>query len=380
MAFFDWYADIKLRLAPFRKRTDFECVKTVAVIDRLADRAYDVDSGADCKGRFGWTVGHNTENYMARAEKYLTALEDGIMPLKGQFAEPGMALVDHTFAEKDGKLHVFYNRAHIGYEWSERFVDTFGHAVSEDLVNWKVEPVCLTAEQGGPDCHQIWSPGIVCRDGVYYMYYTGVNRNVAQCICLATSTDLYDWKRYDQNPVVVPGKWYSWDASRWSDCRDSHVFTDEDGTAYMYYCTAVDGEGGKTRTAMGTASSRDMLHWEDRGCFSLQDCPLSPESPFVIQHEGKYYLFYTRVGSGTAYAVSDDPLTGWRDMGVIMAKDPADGPRTPANVPSCSEVFTFKGQWYISCAERQPGCEQYLEIFRFRWNSDGTVTVGERVE
>ena len=55
-------------------------------------------------------------------------------------------------------------------------------------------------------------------------------------------------------------------------------------------------------------------------------------------------------------------------------------PQCPANVPSCAEVFEFKGQWYISSCLREPGCEQYLELFRLTWNEDGTVTIGERVE
>jgi hypothetical protein len=44
-----------------------------------------------------------------------------------------------------------------------------------------------------------------------------------------------------------------------------------------------------------------------------------------------------------------------------------------------SEVFEFKGKWYISVAERLPGNEQYIEFMRFYWNEDGSVSVGDFV-
>jgi hypothetical protein len=64
----------------------------------------------------------------------------------------------------------------------------------------------------------------------------------------------------------------------------------------------------------------------------------------------------------------------------MLMEKRGDPPACPANVPSCAEVFRYRREWYISCAQREPGCEQYLEIFRLFWNEDGTVTLGERVE
>ena len=377
-AFYLKYSDIRIRIAPFRMKTDFETVKTVAVIDELINRADAVQAGADPGGRFGITAGHTVENYLSRAERYTSALEKGLFPLAGMFAEPGMTVVDHTFIEKDGKMHLFYNRGYIGFEWDTRFVDTFGHAVTEDLIHWQIEPICFTAQRGGHDDYQIWSPGIVKKDKLFYMYYTGVNIHIAQAICMATSEDLYHWKRYGGNPVLLPGAWGEWHADRWSDCRDSMVFSDTDGTAYMYYCTEKKNENGQLQPALGIASSRDMFSWKDEGAYFFEACEIALESPYVMEHNGLYYLFYTNCGRGTAYAVSESPITGWRDCGMLIEKQGV--PELPANVPSCSEVFAYRGKWYISCVERQPGCEQYLEIFEFFWNADGTVSVGKRLE
>lgn len=378
-AFYLQYSDIRIRIAPYRLKTDFETVKTVAIIDELINRADTVNAGAYAKGRFGNAVGHTVENLMGRAEKYTSALERGEYPLRGMFTEPGLSLIDHSFVEKDGVMHVFYNRGFIGFEWDTRYVDTIGHATTTDFVHWDIHPPCLSAERGGPDDYQTWSPGVVERDGTYYMYYTGVNIHVAQTICLAISKDLFHWEKYEGNPVLLPGDWGEWHADRWSDCRDSMVFVDDDGTAYMYYCTARHKEGGGMEPALGVACSKDMYHWEDRGAYAFDICDITLESPFVMKRDGKYYLFYTNCGYGTAYAVSDNPVDGWVSLGMLIEKT-GEPPMCPANVPSCAEVFCYKDQWYISSAERQPGCEQYLEIFELFWQEDGTAKVGKRME
>lgn len=376
MSFRDTYRDIICRLARFRTKSDFETVKTVGIIDALIERASTIDEGALPDMPLGTVPGHTIENFAGRAERYLSALERGEYPLKGMFTEPGKALVDHSFVQKDGKLHIFYNIGAIGYEWSERYVDSFGHAWTEDLVNWHIEPRVLYTEPNGIECYQIWSPGVVQKGDTYYMYYTGVNYNVAQCQCLATSKDLYNWEKYGNNPVLLPGPWNDWSADKWSDCRDAFVFMEDDGNAYMYYCTAVSGNG-VYNAAVGMAKSDDMIHWEDLGFKEFGKDIHALESPFVMKKDGLYYLFYTKVGHGSAYAVSDAPFGDWEDKGMII---PTDGRYDwISHVPSCSEVFEFKGEWYISCAWRHPGCEQYLEIFKLTFNSDGSVTLGERI-
>ena len=373
------YADKRVRLAPFRLKEDFETVKTVAVIDRLIDRANDIANGASVLGRFGWVNGHSYENNMKRAEAYLSALERGEYPLAGKFAEPGFTVVDHSFIEKDGVLHVFYNRGYIGYEWDTRFADIFGHATTTDLIHWTIEPPALTSFKDGFDNHQVWAPGVCKKGDTYYMYYTGVNLHISQAICMATSKDLYHWERYENNPVLTPGNWGNWSADQWSDCRDPMVLIDDDKdrTAYLYYCTMLKGLERAEATALGMASSKDMVHWKDEGAHHFDHCEMTLESPFVLKHHGLYYLFYTNCAHGTYYAYSENPVSGWSEGHELMGIQDPDCPNT---FPSCSEVFRFQDKWYISVAERLSTCEQYLELYELFWNEDNTVSLGKRVE
>jgi len=373
MDFYKKYCELKIRTAPFRMKSDYEYVKTVSVIDALSDRADLIHNGAKIGGRFNWQGGgYETTNLMGEAIKYLEALEGGEMPLKGMFTEPGIAVVDHTFVEKDGKLHVFYNRAYIGYWWTERFVDTFGHAVTENLIDWEVLPPVFSAQKGGHDDYQIWSPGIVEYNNLYYMFYTGVNYNIAQAACLATSHDLINWTRCEKNPVFIPGEWCGWSKDIWSDCRDSMVFANDDGMFYMYYCTSKKETDGRTPNVMGIASSRDLINWEDKGFVMLDNVNHYAESPFVMKRNGTYYMFFTSCGKGTAYATSSSPTDGWS----VLPNDK----NLLIEGANCSEVIEFKGQWYITAASPKIGGQQYLEFWKFYWNDDGTVHVGEKVK
>lgn len=364
------YCSIKVRLNPFRMKDDFETVKTVAAIDAISDRAEILCHGTT-ESRFGWNeaLKISKENMFSKAEELLEALESGEFPLKGFFAEPGGALIDHSIFALGDEVHIFYNRGFVAYDWPERFVDSIGHAVSKDLVNWEIRKPAINARAGYHDDFQTWSPAVINHNNKWYMFYTGVNYNIAQAPCMAVSDDLDKWERSGPSPLFIPGKWCPWSKDKWSDGRDSMVFKDDDRTFYMYYCSGKTTEDGGYRTATGIASSVDLYNWEDRGCFALEQCKLSPESPFVIKHNGVYYLFYTNCqDQGTYYATSDDPVTGWIEHGKIID-----------NV-SCSEVFEFNGQWYITeCAHL--GCDMhFLGIHKFTWNDDGSVSVGEYIK
>jgi predicted GH43/DUF377 family glycosyl hydrolase len=377
MDFYEKYRNIKVRLAPFRLKRDFETVKTVASIDALADRADIIERGNKPGRILGCPPGLDIDNLMIRAFKHLEILERGEFPLKGMFTEPAISLSDHSFIEKDGKMHMFYNRGFIGYDWPERCVDTIGHAISDNLIDWTVLSPAVSISQGGIDCYSCWSPAVVFFENKYWMFYTGVNQYIAQATCLAFSDNLDTFIKYGKNPVYIPGKWCPWNENKWSDCRDVYIMRDED-KFFMYFCTSRILPDGSQHNAIGVASSKNLIDWKDENQFSFEECGHMAESPFVFKHEKKYYLFYTNCGKGTTYAVSDNPIDGFVSMGLVLGDEHHEG--DTAHVPSCSEVFEFKGKWYISYAERLPGNEQYLQILEFFWNKDGSFYLGKAVK
>ncbi len=365
MLFYENYIKLRSRLNPFRLKNTAEMKKTVGVVEAILNRAMVMHNGAHGGGVLGAGFAYPAPEVMLGwAEDYIVQLESGKLPFWGLFTEPGMSMSDHSMIEKDGRMHIFYNRVTTGYPWWEISVDTIGHAVSDDLVHWQVEPIAITTAPDRFDCAQTWSPAVVQQGDMYYMFYTGCNRNIAQAPCLARSRDLYTWETV-ASPLFTPGDWCPWDEGHWSNARDSMVFRDDDGMAYMYYCTTkITPDGPKD--AIGLASSDDLLHWQDRGATLELNTKLASESPFVLKQNGKYYMFFTDcLRHATCYATSDHPLRGWTippDESHVIIPDSV----------CASEVFRFKGQWYISYVHwiqnELVGVIGFKELF---WQQDG---------
>ncbi len=109
---------------------------------------------------------------------------------------PGEYVTDFCIVERADLYHLFHIRGErwtwpVGY----REID-LGHATSPDLRTWTPQPPVLPVGKAGA-----WDER---GNGVYYLYYTGSDRNNNQQIGLATSTDLYNWIKYPQPVVTQP--------------------------------------------------------------------------------------------------------------------------------------------------------------------------------
>ncbi|MHB9011437.1 MAG: family 43 glycosylhydrolase, partial [Ignavibacteriaceae bacterium] len=212
-----------------------------------------------------------------------------------------------------------------------------------------------------------WAPYILRYNGKYWMFYAGVNKNSCEAIGLATSNNLYDWKRYTKNPVIKTGHWGLWDSTKWSDCRDPMVLQDGD-TFYCYYCAGRTNPKTQTHEyCVGISSSKDLLTWKDEGFIRLKNSlETPPESPFVVKRNGMYYLFYTSYKYGTVYTTSRHPVNGWHEL-------PIDKMRIISGV-SASEIYRTDGKWYISFISHMKNGLHFFEIRKLIWNKDGTIS------
>jgi arabinan endo-1,5-alpha-L-arabinosidase len=135
---------------------------------------------------------------------------------------------------------------------------------------------------------------------------------------LATSDDCVTWTRHPDNPLLVDG----------FEARDPMVCRVEDRWV-MYYTATSEPAGGNHVVA--AAESDDLVHWRGRHLVytdELVGTGAGPtESPFVVEHDGRWYLFmgpsrmaeimkpgidirkeWKRVYSTTVVLASDDPL------------------------------------------------------------------------
>ena len=247
---------------------------------------------------------------------------------------------DHCFIRgANGMWHIFgITHAEPADPGDE---DNFAHAVGKTLTQkpWKKRPFALSVDWDTWKETHLWAPHVVFNKGVYYMFYCGGSGDSAKYkIHLATSTDLWTWKRHPKNPMVVDG----------FDARDPMVLRVGDQWVMYYTCTS-EPEGGYHIVAYRT--SKDLVTWGAKHAAYTSPHKGTAggptESPFVVRRGEYYYLFCGPSGDyrGTAVYRSKDPFH-WEKKDEVGHID-----------SHAAEVMRdTDGKWYIShCGWGQGG-------------------------
>lgn len=234
----------------------------------------------------------------ARRAKYhhpeVDIVKTGFRPVGGKVADFGVA-------ELDGRFHFFYieRRLAEGTPFYPGHEIYFGHASTPDFFKWEVHEPVMHIRPGTWEDGHVWAPCVVRRGDEFIMAYTGVNRHISQNIGLASSHDLFEWKRWDTNPIS-PAKdrpWAAWREDHISSCRDPNLF-EHDGRWWMNYC-ANTREGA---SCIALTSTTDFKTWKDHGpicvgAASGYEMRLegghpqgSLESANILHRRGKWYM------------------------------------------------------------------------------------------
>jgi beta-fructofuranosidase len=245
---------------------------------------------------------------------------------------------DFWFAQDGLDTHIFYLQAprSIKEESLRHWNVSIGHAVSQDLVHWKILPDALAPsnEEGAWDDLTTWTGSIIQHEGIWYMFYTGTNHaenGKIQRVGLAVSDDLISWKRHSGGPLITADpRWYEpFDLALWHEVtwRDPFVFK-WDGKFHIYLTARCNTGPIDARGVIGHAVSTDLYTWEvcppvtEAGEFGYL------EVPQLIEIDGLWYLFFSvthdryaqtrltnpdiKLQTGTHYMVADSPFGRFR--------------------------------------------------------------------
>lgn len=195
---------------------------------------------------------------------------------------------DPAVIRHDGKYYLYPT-------WDCKGYDVF---VSDDLVHWERKGKCFTDSRGG-----VWAPDVFHDRGEnrFYLYYTVDDPDGGKLVGVATSAD-------PLGPFVDGGTLVK-------NAIDAHLFRDDDGAMYLYYC---DLSPGFNRIAVRTMANPRTLKGEPIVLISPTDPwerhggPVA-EGPWMLKRNGNYYLMYSGSGANTpdyaiGYAVSKSPL------------------------------------------------------------------------
>lgn len=196
----------------------------------------------------------------AEFEAMRDTVSDPLHRPKYHFTPPANWLNDpNGLVHWNGVYHLFYQ-----YNPTGPFHGTihWGHAVSDDLVHWKDEPIALEPTPNSVDEHGCWSGCFVDDDGTPRVMYTGgQGRNQLPCLATADSDDLRSWNKVEANPVIesVPDAVEVFSSVNWlAEFRDHCIYKGSDGTWYQLIGSGIEGEGG---TALLFAS-QNLQEWE----------------------------------------------------------------------------------------------------------------------
>ncbi len=172
------------------------------------------------------------------------------------------------FDENAGRYGMVYTAYHRidtttrGYKAVDR--PQVGLAWSDDLVNWERDPRSPifgpSDDPDSPDSHGTPGPYMWYENGTYYLYYFGTTdsgyERGMKTMNMATSTDLVNWTRNPNNPIIRP------EGDGWRNEAIWHPnIVKVDGLYYMFF-NASGVIDGHHEEYIGYATSTDLVNWD----------------------------------------------------------------------------------------------------------------------
>ncbi len=253
-----------------------------------------------------------------------------------------------------------------------------------------VGPVALDVKDVPWADKQMWAPDAAYKNGTYYLYFPAKDKEGAFRVGVATSKN--PMGPFKAQPQPIKGS-YSIDPA---------VFTDDDGSSYMYFGGiwggqlqrnvdgTYDANGSKTdlgqddKPALAPRVAKltgDMLEFtETPKAVQIVDDKGKPllggdhdrrffEASWMHKYKGKYYFSYSTGDTHyLAYGIGDSPYGPFTYKGRIM--EPVDGWTTHHS------IVEWNGKWWLFYADTQLSGQTRLrnvKVTELRYNPDGTI-------
>ncbi len=175
--------------------------------------------------------------------------------------------------------------------------DYIAHAISRDGISWKrVNNALFVGHPGEWDDDMLWTMHVIEKEGLFEMYYTGLqrrDRGIISRIGLAESVNLVDWKKNRKNifPIEPKGIFYETHQTNprtWLSFRDPFYFEHEEETYLLLAARTLTGPVSR-RGCVGMVKITDDI-------VQLMPPLLYPmvyddiECPCVFRLNGRFYL------------------------------------------------------------------------------------------
>ncbi|MFI9758655.1 family 43 glycosylhydrolase [Streptomyces sp. NPDC051963] len=237
---------------------------------------------------------------------------------------------------------------------------------SKDLVHWKDHGVILDlgADVSWAD-KNAWAPAIAEKNGKHYFYFCAEQ----QIGVAVADSPAGPFKDALGKPLVAKG------GSLSGQMIDPAVFTDDDGTSYLYW---GNGHGyvvplNDDMTSYDPSKVRDITPDNFR------------EGSFVVKRKGTYYFMWSEDDTRSenyhvAYATGPSPLGPWTERGTILSKRPeygikGTGHHSVVNTPGTDDWYIVYHRFALGGPGEAGGDGTHREttIDRMEFAADGTI-------
>ncbi|MFF3374950.1 family 43 glycosylhydrolase [Streptomyces sp. NPDC002680] len=279
----------------------------------------------------------------------VTAVEMKSPVLPGLNADPNIVRFGDTF--------YIYPTAD-GFEgWSGTQFKAYS---SKDLVHWTDHGVILDL---GPDISwadsRAWAPTMEEKNGKYYFYFCA-DANIGVAV---SDSPTGPFKDALGKPLLKAGDYTG-------QMIDPAVFTDDDGTSYLYW-----GNG----RAYVVPLNADMVSFDSSKVTNITPSNYN-EGTFVIKRKGTYYFMWSENDTRdenyqVAYATGPSPTGPWTKQGVILEKDLSLGIKGPGhhsvvNVPNTDDWYIAYHRFAIPGGD---GMHRETTIDKLEFDADGLI-------
>ena len=259
----------------------------------------------------------------------------------GSFKDGPLAGDPFLFYHEETKTFYLYGTTRK-YSNPGKIEETFEYYTSTDLVNWKNGGVCFQPARGDWCTSRLWAPEVFEIDGKYSMYYTAATGDGGVLHGSVAVADSPAGPFTNKVAPGVDGKKPVFDFGSNFPTIDGSLFVDDNGSMYYYFARDQIGDnsssGGNNTTRRSTiwgielenpytikAGAKPVKLTEvgrstidETGKFTqgweVQDPnAMWNEGPYMLKHNGVYYLTYSANYFGSkyysvGYAISTEPL------------------------------------------------------------------------